>query len=181
MAKTARIAMTDSALVVVVVVAAAATAATALIRWGEGGAYSLGPTLPWAYFVGATVVGLMLSSPWLLPRGGEGWTTRVFATTYVAIALAGIVNLAFAILLFYADGVQRSLHSMFSTERTLYTLLGVLIYIMPLSLALFTGVLVLSRSVSRSARVALLALFVFTLAQTITEFVAEYVVYHLRG
>jgi len=165
---------------VIVGIAAAATIASLSIRWGDGGMYSLGPTLPWAYFISTTFVGWILGSPRVLAsRDDVEWRSRMFATAYVAIGLAGAVSLVLNVVLFYPEGVQRNIHAMFMNERALFTLLGPLIYLLPLAIALPASLLLVVRDAYRALTVGVFALIVFTVALAITELSAEYLLLFL--
>jgi hypothetical protein len=166
---------------VVIGIAAAVTVASLFIRWGEGGMYSLGPTLPWAYFISSTFVGSILGSPRVLPhRDGHAWRSRMFATTYLAIGLAGAVSLVLNIVFLYPDGVQRNIHAMFTTERAFFTILGPLIYLVPLVIAVPASVLLVVRDAYKAWTVGILAVTLFTVALAVTELSAESLLYSLN-
>ncbi len=159
----------------IVGIAAAATIASLFIRWGDGGMYSLGPTLLWTYFLSSTFVGWILGSTRVLPsRDDVEWRSRMFATAYLAIGLAGAVSMVLNVVFFYPDGVQRNIHAMFLNERALFTLLGPLIYLVPLAIALPAALLLVVRDAYKALTVGVFALIVFTVALAITELSAEY-------
>ncbi len=169
---------------VIIGVAAAATVASLFIRWGrlgESATYSLGPTLPWAYFISATFVGWILGSPRVLPhRSVAGWRSRMLATTYLAIGLAAAVNFALSVALFYPDGAQRSVHDMFMSERMIYSLLGPLIYLVPLAISLPASLLIAGHDARKALTVGAFALIAFTVILGITELSLEFLLLFFR-
>jgi hypothetical protein len=167
---------------VIVGIAAAATIASLFIRWGVDGRYSLGPSLPWAYFISATIVGWVLSSPRVLPqRDGPAWQSRVFATAYAAIGAAATVTFMLNLMLLYRDGAQRDIHSMFINERVVFTLIGPLIYLVPLAIALPASLLVLVRDWHKALTVGAFIVLAFTLLLVVTELSAEFLLLSLKG
>lgn len=160
---------------VVICVAAAATAASLFIRWGAGGRYSLGPTLPWAYFISATVVAWVLSSPRVLPQcDSADWRSRLFATVYGSIGIAAAVTVVLNVVLLYPSGVQRDVHSMFVSERILFTLIGPLMYLVPLAIAVPTSLLILVGDRYKALTVGAFTVLVFTVLLGFSEVSAEY-------
>ena len=162
-------------------IAAVATVVSLFLRWGDGGMYSLGPTLPWAYFLSSTFVGWILGSRRVIPRRNDvDWRSQMFATAYFSIGLASAVSLVLNVVLFYPDGVQRNVHTMFMNERALFTLLGPIIYLVPLSIALPGALLFVVRDVYKALTVGIFAVIVFTVALIATELSAGFLLLTLR-
>ena len=88
----------------------------------------------------------------------------MFATAYLAIGLAGAVSLVLYIVFFYPEGVQRNIHALFVNDRVVFTLLGPLIYLVPLAISLSASLLLAVRDTYKALTVGVFTLIVFSVA-----------------